>query len=218
METDKRPLYLWLAVALANIGTCITIVIMEVYSGYHSFAETLGRLMTDQGYQIVLAVSVALSSIPILISRLHVIWKNYLGYGIPMLVALYSLHHYFTCTGKFCNIIDIPIIGGACIFALLYAIGIYFSKWSVNFVLSLVGIESVLLIGAVLFLGYYSYLSSTLATIKASDKIPLVEISLVCGKFPRNSGIMYDCWKTAEKMHPETKVCMSEDKRFYSCQ
>lgn len=146
METDKRPFYNWIMVLLINIGAIILLVSNAISDGGASLSNSL--------FEAWLGISIFVSVVPILISRSNGRLKNRFGYGIPILLLLplpYFVWHFYTCTGKFCNLGDF-VFGwafglSAVIFAIFYTIGIYSRKWSSKFVLFLSLIIPILIVG-----------------------------------------------------------------------
>ena len=135
---------------LINIGTIIFLVAIAISKGGTSPSSSLFEMWNF----ITLGVSLFVSVVPILISRSNSQKKNYFGYGIPILLLLplpYFVWHFYTCTGKFCNLGDL-VFGwafgvSAVVFAVFYTIGIYSKKWSPKFVLLLSLIIPVLIVG-----------------------------------------------------------------------
>ncbi len=159
METDNRPFYNWIMVLLLNI----VVIIFLVWDAFSNRSRSLLYSLSQMGNFIILGTSIFVSVVPILISRSNSQKKNYFGYGIPILLLLplpYFVWHYYTCTGKFCDVGDI-VFGwafslSAVIFAIFYTIGIYSKKWSSKFVLFLSIIIAVLLVG-----GFWLFIESS---------------------------------------------------------
>ncbi len=214
MEIDKRPFYVWLIVILANVGTYLTIVIMEVYDSGVTVINTLFVPITSE-FSIIIGISLFVSIIPIWFSGSSLKWLNRLGYGIPVLLLLplpYFVYDYYTCTGKFCELG--PLVLGwafglsAIIFAIFYLIGVYFRKWNVKVTLSLVWIEAILLVGAILFLGYYLYFDLKLASLQQESQETTTpnEIAKTCDSLPDHSR-RSTCWNKAIKLYQGVDVC-----------
>lgn len=157
MEADKRPYYIWIMVLLANIGAVAIVVMLMINS-------LIRRFMMPKDYLsglMLLGICIFVTVIPVAISRSNNKLKNYFGYGIPILLLLpiiYFIWHYYTCTGKFCNLGDFAfglIFGiSAVIFAAFYSLDILARKWDTKFVLSLVWAEAILLLGFILYIGF----------------------------------------------------------------
>lgn len=208
---DRRPFYIWLIAILANIGTYLTVVIMEVYDGGASVFDALVGIVP--GYLPMFGISVFVSIIPVWLSGSKLKWRNRFGFGIPILLLLpipYFVWHMNTCTGKFCDLGDAILINllviSAILFTIFYAIGIFFRKWNAKVALSLVCIESILLIGAALFLGYYLRFDLSLASVKTSREMNSVAIAKICNSLPDYSR-RTSCWKEAVRMNPNINVC-----------
>ena len=159
MEADKRSFYIWIMVLLLNI----VVIIFLVWDAFSNRSTSLSHSLFQMGNFIILGASIFVSVVPILISRLNSQKKNYFGYGIPILLLLplpYFVWHYYTCTGKLCDLGDI-VFGwafslSAVIFVIFYTIGIYSKKWSPKFVLLLSIITPVLLVG-----GFWLFIESS---------------------------------------------------------
>ncbi len=160
METDKRPFYIWIMVLLINIGTVLSIVLINIPdSGWGNFGWY--TLLEDLSINlIILGISLFVSIVSILIAKSNSRLKNYFGYGIPVLLLLplpYFIQDYFICTGKFCQLGAIIFGFGfglsAVIFAIFYTIGIYARKLNIKFILSVIWIEIILFIGSALYFG-----------------------------------------------------------------
>jgi len=140
MKIDKTSFYVWIMVLLFVLG---------VTSVSYPF-ESVDDLA------IPLVISFFLSALPVLFSQSNIRWKNRFGYGIPfllLLLLLYSVWDYYTCTGKFCQFGSI-ILGfasgfSAIVFAFFYTIGI--RKFRTGIYLFLTCIELILLIAANLY-------------------------------------------------------------------
>lgn len=219
-STDKRPFHLWLGVILANIGTYLTIMIMEVYDSGASFSNALLAPITTN-FLIIIALSLFVSLIPVWLSGTKFKRRNYFGFGIPIILLLpipYFIWHAYTCTGKFCNLFDMVavqiLVLLAVIFALIYLIGIFFRKWNVKFSLSLVWLESILLIGAIIFLGYYVHLNSSLESLKTSGETESTKSTQLCDSFPASGPQIGDCWMQVIKANPSVDVCSLAEKEY----
>lgn len=222
-STDKRPFYLWLGVILANVGTYLIITTMEVYNSGTSFVIALFRPITTS-YSILIGVSLFVSIIPIWLSGTKFKRRNYFGFGIPVLLLLpipYFIWHNFNCTGKFCNLLDIFMVYAlglmALIFVIFYLIGIYFRKWNIKVILSLICIEVIVLIGTSIFLGYYVHLNSSLELLKTSERTESTKSTQLCDSFPASGPQIGDCWMQVIKANPSVDVC-SLSKKEYSRQ
>ena len=219
---DKRPFYIWLIVILANIGTYLTVVIMEVYDGGASVLNALFGVIP--GYLPILGISVFVSVIPVWLSGSKLKWRNRFGFGIPILLLFpipYLVWHMNTCTGKFCGLGDmilIYVLGlSAILFAIFYAIGIFFRKWNAKVALSLVCIESLLIIGAIISLGYFSHLDSSLTSIETGNTTDLNSMAETCDSLPNSK--IGDCWMAVIKANPRVDVCSlaKQENSKHSC-
>ncbi len=211
---SKKTFYIWLFAILANVGTYLTIVNESITNG-HFGTDAFFSPIINSGNLTFLGISLFISIIPTLLSGLNFKWRNYIGYGIPIIIILYSVWHFYTCTGKFCNIVDIPIAIGGFIFAVFYALGVYLRKWNGKIILSLLWIEIILLVGGFAFIIYHSQLNSeSKAKISAlqeesQDVTTPIEIGKTCDSIPVKPYDSYnsDCWQRAMKLYPNTDVC-----------
>ena len=207
MDTNKRPFYIWLVVILANVIVYLTIVMIIVRDG-HSGASAFLFPVTDSTSRMLLGFSVLISIIPTRLSRLNLKWGNYLGYGLPILMLLYSVWHYNTCNGKFCNLLDIPIGTGALIFALFYTLG-----RNDKIAQSLLWIEWLILIGSMLLIGYHLNLNTES---NAWNSATPVEIGKTCDSLPggNTSILRQECWIRAMATYPNTEVCAWSKEKY----
>jgi len=211
METDKRPLYIWLMVISANIAVGLKFIINQISNRDYSVLE----IITNSQFLTDMCILLAISIIPILISKSNLKFKNHLGYSIPLLVLAWSVFDYFTCHGKFCQFRGILFGGVALIFALFYAMGVYLARWNTKIVISLLLIESVLVVGALGFLGYQLHLNAVskdkLSSLQeeAQKATSPVEIGKTCDSIPDDpyNGFLDECWKRAMTMYPNVDVC-----------
>lgn len=211
MELDKRPRNVWLIVLLANIGAYLTAVIMEVYDGGHTVLDTL--FWVASGYIWLFCISIFVSVIPTWLSGLKSRRRNWFGFGIPIALLLpipYFIWHFYNCTGKFCNLADVMLIYllviSAVLFTLFYLIGIYFRKWNIRFSQILLWIESVLVISALIFIGYYLRFDLLLSSIKTSQSMSIESAAKICNSLPDYSR-RTSCWKEDIRMNPGVDVC-----------
>jgi len=145
METDKRRLYVWLVVLVAIID----VIFVLIFISHDGFG--LDTLIPQVVISILASLFVIV--IPVLISESKNKWKNFFGYGIPILLLLpipYLLHSYYSCSGFFCfpyAIFVYIFVLTAISFAIFYTIGKYARKLNKKFILSVMWIEIILLIG-----------------------------------------------------------------------
>lgn len=136
---DKRPFYVWMVVALANLGLISFLIVTQIKNlrGF-SFINFIAVA------KYIVPGFLAVSVIPVLISKIRSKWGGLLGYGIPGILVLplpYYIWHAYTCTGKFCDLGDsimIWMLGSvAFTFTLFYTIARYATRWNVKFAKSL---------------------------------------------------------------------------------
>ena len=163
-DIDRRPFYVWLIAILVNVGTYLTTVIMEVYDGGQPVTTSLVEVISYYWY--VFCISLIVSIIPIWLSGSKLKWRDRIGFFIPVFLLLpfpYLIWDMNTCTGKFCGLGDyiaLIILGtSAAIFALFYLVGKFFRRWNVKISLSLIYLELLFLIVAILYLISYPKLS-----------------------------------------------------------
>ena len=152
MTKDRRSLYVWILVIIANIS--FYIVLLSRFFVYEYANLTLKEAFVyafDQMSLTIVAFSLAISAIPALISQFNFKGRSVLGYGIPTIVILYSIIHYYTCTGKLCNIADVPLGIGGFIFGVFYVLGIYLRKIDEKFSKILIAIEIVIALAFLLY-------------------------------------------------------------------
>lgn len=142
MEIDKRPFYIWLVVALANIPAVFA---------------ALGTNLFEAS--VTLLISLSITVVPILVSGLNSRLKSYFAYGVPILLTLpgiYFISRYFGCVGEYCGIAlvyGLLLVLPPIIFIVFYVVGINARKRGAKFVLYVLGIEVILLVS----LAYLSY-------------------------------------------------------------
>lgn len=147
---DRRPFYVWMVVVLANLGL-VSFLIVAQTKHLRGFSFTNFIAVAKYIVPGFLAVSI----IPVLISKIRNRLSILLGYGIPVILTLplpYYFWHMYTCTEKFCGLWDsvmIDILGAAALtFALFYTIARYAKRWNVKFAKSLVWVVLLIIIVA----------------------------------------------------------------------
>ena len=156
METDKRPFYNWIMVLLLNIGMVSLITSLSL-SGCDTMSSS-SCLFTEWNF-IIIGVSIFVSVVPALISHSNNIFLGkFFGYGVPalmLLLLIYYVYDYFTCTGKLCDLAAFvygSIVGLATLFFMFfYAICTYSKKWNSKFVLFLSLVIPILIVGGFWF-------------------------------------------------------------------
>lgn len=213
MEKDKRPFYIWLIAILANVGVYLTLVLLQFTDD--SLPSVLDALLLKDTYLktrylLPLGISLAVSVLPIGISTLNHTYKSLIAFGVMALFLVpipFIILDANTCHESLCQMIVllIPIlIGLVVIFGIFYTIGIFFRKQSARFAISALWIESMIIAGVFLFVGYQIHLNTLVVSFE--DMKP-VEIAKVCDRFTDDSRGM-DCWRKAIKAHPETNMCL----------
>ncbi|TRZ51797.1 hypothetical protein D4R99_03845 [bacterium] len=112
-----------------------------------------------------------------------------------------------------------PAIGSAIsipVFVIFYAIGKYFKKWSIKFILSLVCFESILLIPSILFLGNIGYSDFSLISGKINVNGTPTVMSKICDAYYGDSR-KNECWNFMVKAHPYENVCLRTNSSWGSC-
>jgi len=208
MEIDKRPVHVWIVAALLSI-TAVAGTLLNLFSNSRkSFSETFGSLTGDLGWpMIIVGLYLFLSFIPALIANSKLQKRIWLGFGIPVLVIIPSAIHSFTCSGKFCNFIDIPIIFSSLVFALLYGFYRLILRWNVKFSRSIVCIEVLAICFSIvsIFMLYYSdtKMEKTFAGGTVGDQ-SAVSICENIKEYDKS----VNCWSQLVKIRqPVTNIC-----------
>lgn len=209
---DKRPFYLWLGVFLINIGTYLVSIVVETYDGDDHVSDALTLIIP--GYAWVFGISLLVSILPTWLSGTTLRWRNWLGFGIPVLLlppVPYLAWHMYTCTGKMCNLYDdvlILVFGiSAIAFTIFYLIGIFFRKWNPKFALSLVCLESFLVMGLIAILVCFSFLDSTFNSLAAGKGMEVNRGVQFCESIPSIVSRGNRCWFEIVKANPYVDVC-----------
>ncbi len=219
MEQNQRSLRVWItSILLFTLSTLFTFWKTSEDLRVNP-QETIFALFSSERILATLIIFCAylfISFIPAFIVNSKTSIKNYLGFGIPVLVIIPAMVHYTTCTGKFCGFIDIPIVASALIFATIFIIYKLILRWNIKFSTIIIFIESILIlyIIAIMSFVHYSNLSNTdrFSEPSTSDQ---VAVSL-CEKI-KSSDRRSDCWKELfEIRQPETNICIYTTPYFYS--
>lgn len=219
MDRDQRPLRVWITSTLFFILSTL-FTFWKVSEDLHSSPiETIYALMSPERILITLIVFSAylfISFMPAFIVNSKISLKNYLGFGVPILVIIPSIIHYKTCTAKFCGLIDIPIVAGALIFALVFVIHKLILRWNIKFSAIIILIESVLIVFiiAIMSFFYYSDISNTekFSEPSTSDQ---TAVSL-CEKI-KNYDRSTACWNELFQIRqPKTNICIYTTPHLYS--
>ncbi len=219
-DVDRRPLYIWLIVLVTDIGLWLSSSVSKVY---HATLAEVGDLTSDSvsgilstyllGFSaLLLVISVFASVIPVLLSGSKLGRRAWLAFGIPSLLLLpipYLTWHMYNCTGKFCDTLDqalIFIFGiSAVLFTIFYLIGKFFRKWNAKVALVFLCLESVFLVGAVVFLAYFAYFDFSLASFIAGEKKDSVKAAQFCDSLPDSR--KGNCWYEVVRSNPGIDVC-----------
>lgn len=209
---DKRPFYLWLGVFLINIGTYFASIVGGIYNDDIPVSDAFTLIIP--GYAWVFGISLFVSIIPVWLTGTTLRWRNWLGFGFPLLLLLpvpYLVWDINTCTGKMCGLGDyilILILGiSAIAFTIFYLIGIFFRKWNPRFALSLVCLELFLIIGLIATLGYFTFLDLTLKSLAAGKKMEVNHGVQFCENIPSGISRGDRCWFEIVKANPYVDVC-----------
>lgn len=206
---DRRPEYVWLAVILANIVGFLVVVSISISEVYYS---------SGVGYYgdfvVIFVFILFFSVVPVLISSDRFKWQKILMFRIiPVLLVLvssYALYHYFTCTGKFCNLLDMLVLmfvgGGAVIFyAVYYIVGKYFKKWNPIISRSFIYLELVLVVVASLTTCYVIYFNQSISHFKPGNKAEIKKMRSVC---ENSIGYRtYECWDLLIRSNRDEEIC-----------
>jgi hypothetical protein len=208
MNTDKRPQYIWIFALLANVSMYLLLVIEAMdfeYSGLELFLVPI----TNYWNLAYMVLSVGVSIVPTLLSGFQTNWSRYLGYGVPIFVVLYSFWHGTTCEGKFCSLIDMPIGIAGIMFGIFYALGVSLRRRNEKIILLLVMIESLLLLGGMIFIAYrYQANSEAEAGIVSLQEVETpADAAIICESIPIDSERSSDCWVAAVRRFPDLDIC-----------
>lgn len=165
-----------MVVLLAHIGLAINIAVMFIgdkVCAEHSRYCGYG----DDQYVFFIFILIALpflSIIPILIARSNYNWKNYIGYGLPILSLLIAIPFFISasaCTGKFCGILP-SLIGfgfglSAVIWTFFYAVEKLNQRWTAKFTLP------VILIGIIIIISCANHIWSTIPESIVPDNLEI---------------------------------------------
>jgi hypothetical protein len=218
METDKRSTYVLVIVILANIVAFFGTALYQIYDQGLTFSLFLKNIV--DGFNISLfvgGISLFISLIPALIVNSNFRNKNLLGFGIPILVILYATIHFFTCEGKWCNLIDIPIGFGGLIFVLFFGLNILVLRWSKKFSLSIIWIQTAIIFCSIVLVSFNFY-HSDFKLNKAFNDESISDQSAVsiCEEIKDHK---WNCWnKLVEIRQPETNICVfANEANYQSC-
>lgn len=151
MENNKKPVYLWIVTILVNIGMAF-IIAREVRNG------DINLLLMGLAAMVSF---VFVTVVPILVANSVSRWKNYFGYGTPVLLLLPIVPVLFLelndCTNEYCGLFTFMVglaLGiPAVIFAFFYFISTHYHKLSANFSIPLLLTIPAFLIGLLWLLG-----------------------------------------------------------------
>ena len=212
---DRRPQYIWIFVILANIGAYLAIVRYEIGYGYYGIKPWISSV--TEGRIADIGLSLFISILPVLLSGLNFKWCAYLGYGMPLTIIIFSVYHFFNCSGKFCNVGDVPLIIVSVIFAVFFTLGLYLRKWNTKIVVVLLWIEIILLIGFTMSNVYSSHLNAvSIIKLNSLQKevqngTDPVEIARICDSAPGGSSsrnpFKRECWRRVIALYPNVDVC-----------
>jgi hypothetical protein len=161
MEKDRRRFYNWMMVLLLNVG-----IFMITFFVSMKFSEWRGLDMGQWAYPAFfsLGISAFMTIVPMLLSKTVSKMRTVVASLVPLLLVIlagYFTWHNYTCTGKWCNIVDLPLAWtsglSAFTFALYYAIGVSSRKWGQKTVLILALTVPAVLLGAtwIIFSHYF---------------------------------------------------------------
>jgi hypothetical protein len=208
VDTDRRPQYIWLFAILANVPMYLFIVIEVMDFGNFGMDAFLYPLIHGQNL-IFLLISMVVSLVPTYLSGVQATWSRYVGFGFPALIILYSVWHFSTCEGKFCNMIDIPFGIAGSLFGLFYALAVSLRKRSEKIVVSILTIEILLLMGGLAYAmnGSHSNSESQTKVDTVSEVASPEDAAKLCDSIPLDSEYRGDCWVEATHRYPNTDMC-----------
>ncbi len=217
--------YLKWIVILANLGTLVTIFLMESYDGGHSVKATLPLLYSNQGYLWIIITSLVASIGGVFVSTIkpgtyREIIKILLG--ISVLLLFYVVLNMFTCTGFLCEL-DGYVYGGLPliaigVFFIFFAIGMMIKRWGRKFVIPIIWTEAMLIGIAVLILIFFSYFYISMDRLKNDVSVSVEAYASLCQKIPYGMrSTTLDCWRDAIEKSPGIDICthVAEDRQSY---
>jgi hypothetical protein len=158
LTIDKRSVYLWIAVILANLVLILTFLVAG-FSDPSGFRVSF--VFGEAWFLALLGTFFFLSTIPVVISSSSGRFKNIFGYGIPVLFLLllvYWVYDYFTCGGQWCQIgsVMFGVVSGLAAFVsfFFYTLALLARKYSLKFILSVIYIEAFFFLFSVVYLGF----------------------------------------------------------------
>lgn len=158
LNIDKRSVYLWIAVILANLCLVFTFLV----AGFPDKGGFKVSFLFEEAWFLAsLCVFFFLSIISVLISGSSSRFKNIFGYGIPVLFLLllvYWVYDYFTCGGQWCQIGSVMFLVASGLAAFVsfffYTLALLARKFSLKFILSVIYIEAFFFLFSVVYLGF----------------------------------------------------------------
>lgn len=207
---DKRPLYIWWMVILANVGALLYFATTNLYGngGYGSFVD----------YVRVIGFLLLISLVPVVFSKLHLKW---LGWGVPIVGVVYGFVEVSTCSGWFCGIIPMVIIVSSFVFLVFYLLGVYLAKWNSKVVVSLLVLQIITILFGVGFLIYLITINSSFEKkILNNNNGGVADAFQICEGAPapgRKASCIDEVWVKVINENPNKDVCSWSDKYKQNC-
>lgn len=172
MQPDKRPHYTWWITLLGNVivhlGIIVYAMIDQWGNGYHDdssglyILKSIAEIFDSIPYQIGAAILLVVSLLPLVLISRNFIYKKAVVFGIPVVMALVALHQYWlsiTCTGKMCGLghaLLMMALGIAiAVYTISYLAAYYLRKWNEKVSTTVIKIEMVVIVGALLYIVGY---------------------------------------------------------------
>jgi len=208
MKNDKRSIYVWVIGLLTNIVAILGTTAYGLHAGGQTVVSYFDSIKGSSDFSLgMLAVYLSLSLVPAFIANSNFQKKNLLGFGIPILIILYATIHFFTCSGKFCNIVDIPIGFGGLVLALLFGLYILVLRSGTKFSLSVIGIQVVIIFCSIALI-LISYNSDIKLTKDLGDKSVDDQAAVSVCENIKDYKKAVTCWhQLVQVRQPKTNIC-----------
>ena len=223
MEQYKKTFYIYLIIICIEILVVLGFGLWQVlFEG-----ETVGYILSEFNMGVVIAsvLYFIFSFAPVFISGKNLPWRHLLVWIIPVLLlipALYLFYHTYTCTGKFCNILDSVMLYGILLleitYVLCYVLANYLRKWDVSISVLVLKVFLALFTVTSLFIAY-NYITvirpyqKLVERVEESDTLSVEEAVTLCDQVNSDRDLAHDCWRKAIKHRPSIDICsLAKDK------
>lgn len=212
MENDKRSIYVWIIALLAIIAAFLGYFAYNLQTSGQTVVSYFNLITVSPSFplnilEVFFLLSLVLPFVLAFIANSNFQKKNLLGFGIPILIILYATIHFFTCSGKWCNIIDIPIGLSGLVFALLFGLYILVLRSSTKFSLSVIGIQVVIIFCSIAVI-LINYNSDIKLTKDLGDKLVDDQTAVSVCENIKDYKEAVTCWhQLVQIRQPKTNVC-----------